>query len=128
MAALRAPPMIVPGDRGTRRQVLHRMFTDLKPRGALIALTCAFLTSCSPDYVIRGGWEEAKILSNRRPIEEVVADPATDPEVREKLLLVRDARVYAERQLGLDPGKTFTSYSRLDSDTLVLVVSAAPEL
>ena len=119
--------MIVPGDRGTRRQVLHRMFTDLKPRGALIALTCACLTSCSPDYVIRGGWEEAKILSNRRPIEEVVADPATEPEVREKLLLVRDARVYAERQLGLDPGKTFTSYSRLDSDTLVLVVSAAPE-
>ena len=36
--------------------------------------------------------------------------------------------MYAQRQLGLDPGKSFTSYARLDSDTLVLVVSAAPEL
>jgi len=85
------------------------------------------MASCSPEYVLRGGWEEAKILADRRPIEEVVSDPATSPEVREKLLLVRDARVYAQRQLGLDPGKSFTSFARLDSDTLVLVVSAAPE-
>jgi predicted aminopeptidase len=103
------------------------MFTIFKLRSALAVSTCICLASCSPEYVLRGGWEEAKILSDRRPIEEVVADPSTEPEVREKLLLVRDARVYAERQLGLDPGKSFTSYSRLDSDTLVLVVSAAPE-
>jgi predicted aminopeptidase len=104
------------------------MFTRFTPRGALTALFCACLASCSPEYVLRGGWEEAAILSDRRPIEEVVADSSTEPEVREKLLLVRDARVYAQRQLGLDPGKSFTSYARLDSDTLVLVVSAAPEL
>lgn len=85
------------------------------------------LCGCSPEYVIRGGWEQLKILSDRRPIEEVVADPDTDSEVREKLRLVRDARVFARRQLGLDPGSSFTSYATLDSDTLVLVVSAAPE-
>jgi len=90
-------------------------------------LCCTFLCGCSPDYVIRGGWEQLKILSDRRSIEEVVADPDTDPEVREKLLLVRDARVFAKRQLGLDPASSFTSYAELDSDTLVLVVSAAPE-
>jgi predicted aminopeptidase len=77
--------------------------------------------------VVRGGWEQMKILSDRRSIEEVVADPETEPEVRDKLLLVRDARVYAQRILGLDPGDSFTSYARLDSDTLVLVVSASPE-
>ncbi len=120
--------MTVPGDRVGRRQVPHRMFADHAPRSALVALSCACLASCSPEYVLRGGWEEASILSDSRPIEEVVADPSTEPEVREKLLLVRDARVYAQRQLGLDPGKSFTSYARLDSDTLVLVVSAAPEL
>ena len=120
--------MTVSGDRPGRRQVPHRMFADFAPRGALVALSCACFASCSPEYVLRGGWEEASILSDRRPIEEVVADPSTEPEVREKLLLVRDARVYAQRQLGLDPGKSFTSYARLDSDTLVLVVSAAPEL
>ena len=91
------------------------------------ALCCTLLCACSPEYVIRGGWEQMKILSDRRPIEEVVADPDTDPEVRDKLLLVRDARVFAQRRLGLDPGSSFTSYASLDSDTLVLVVSAAPE-
>jgi len=120
--------MTVHGDRPGHGQVPHRMFTRFTPRGALTALFCACLASCSPEYVLRGGWEEAAILSDRRPIEEVVADSSTEPEVREKLLLVRDARVYAQRQLGLDPGKSFTSYARLDSDTLVLVVSAAPEL
>jgi len=104
------------------------MPAEFAPRNALAVLLCAGLTGCSPEYVLRGGWEEAKILSDRRPIEDVVADSTTEPEVREKLLLVRDARVYAQRQLGLDPEKSFTSYARLDSDTLVLVVSAAPEL
>lgn len=119
--------MTVPGDRVGHRQVPQRMFSNFMPRRGLAVLACACLAGCSPEYVLRGGWEEAKILSDRRPIEEIVADSSTEPEVREKLLLVRDARVYAQRQLGLDPGKSFTSYARLDSDTLVLVVSAAPE-
>ncbi len=95
---------------------------------ALALLCCLGLSGCSPEYVLRGGWEGLKILSDRRPIEDVVADPDTDPETRQKLLLVRDARVFAQRQLGLDPGDSFTSYAELDGDTLVLVVSAAPEL
>lgn len=114
-------------DRADDRPVVHAMSANLASRGILVGLFCAWLAGCSPEYVLRGGWEEAKILSDRRPIEEVVSDPATSPEVREKLLLVQDARVYARRQLGLDPGKSFTSYARLHSDTLVLVVSAAPE-
>ena len=120
--------MTVQGDRAGHRLVLPGMFSKFIPRSGLAALACACLAGCSPEYVLRGGWEEAKILSDRRPIEEVVADPTTEPDLREKLLLVQDARVYAQRQLGLDPGKSFTSYARLDSDTLVLVVSAAPEL
>jgi predicted aminopeptidase len=83
--------------------------------------------ACSPEYVIKGGWEELKILSDMRPIEEVVADPTTDAETRQKLLLVRDARVFAERRLGLDAESSFRSFARLDSDTLVMVVSAVPE-
>ncbi|MCL7982653.1 MAG: aminopeptidase, partial [marine benthic group bacterium] len=90
-------------------------------------LLSMLVTGCSPEYVLRGGWEELKILTDMRPIEEVVADPATDEETRQKLLLVRDARVYAERRLGLDAGTSFRNFARLDGDTLVLVVSAAPE-
>ena len=46
-------------------------------------------------YIARAGWEEAQILRARRPIPELVADPATPAPVREKLRLVLDARVFA---------------------------------
>lgn len=97
-------------------------------RRIVLPVLSLLLAGCSPEYVIRAGWEEAKILSARRPIEEILADPAVDSTTRAKLSLVRDTRVYGERILGLDAGKSFTSYAEIDSDTLVLVVSAAPEL
>jgi len=79
-------------------------------------------TAC---YLSRGAWEEAKILSRRQPISEMVADPRTPKEAREKLKVVLAARQYAKDSLRLRTKDSFTTYSRLDHDTLVLVVSAA---
>lgn len=81
--------------------------------------------SCSPIYVLRAGWEEAKILSRRKPIATVLADPATADTTRRKLTLVTQARDFAERALGLAAGDSYTTYSFVDSDTLLLVLSAA---
>jgi len=76
-------------------------------------------------YIARAGWEEAKILWRRRPISEMVADSSTTPLVRQKLQIVLDARGYAADSLQLDAGESFTTFSRLERDTLVLVLSAA---
>jgi predicted aminopeptidase len=76
-------------------------------------------------YLVRAGWEEGKILWRRRPITDLAADTATPPALRAKLGVVLDARVFARDSLGLRTGKSFTTYSRLDRDTLVLLVSAA---
>jgi predicted aminopeptidase len=76
-------------------------------------------------YLARAGWEEAKILWRRRPIEEMVSDSSVAPAVRSKLALVLAARSFAAADLRLDAGESFTTYSQLDSDTLVLVLSAA---
>ena len=81
---------------------------------------------CSPGYVARAAYEEAKILKDRRPIGEVIHDTATASDVRQKLRLVRDARYFAVRDLGLDAGKSFESFATVDRDTLLMVVSAAP--
>jgi len=86
------------------------------------ALTCS---ACSGGYILRAGVEEAKILANRRPIPEVIADPATPPEAARRLRLVLAARDYAEDALALDAGDSYTTYSRIDRDTLALVMSAA---
>jgi predicted aminopeptidase len=54
-----------------------------------------------------------------------VRDPRTPKDVREKLKLVLAARQYAKDSIRLRTKDSFTTYSRLDHDTLVLLVSAA---
>jgi predicted aminopeptidase len=76
-------------------------------------------------YLARAGWEEAKILWRRRPITEIVADTTVDAVTRRKLKIVLDARAFAQDSLAFDAEESFTTFSRLDSDTLVLVLSAA---
>jgi predicted aminopeptidase len=87
----------------------------------------ASVSACSPGYVLRAGWEEAKILSARRPIHEMVHDTTTPEELRAKLRLVQHSREYARRALDLEPGDAFTSYVELERDTLVMVLNAAHE-
>lgn len=81
--------------------------------------------ACSPGYVIRAGWEEAKILRARQPIPEVVLSADTDERTRGKLLLAREAREFASTTLGLDVGDSYTTYVRLERDTLAMILSAA---
>ena len=76
-------------------------------------------------YLARAAFEEAKILARRQSIAALIAAPATDARLRAKLQIVLDARQFALDSLGLRAQKEFTSFSRLDRDTLVLVLSAA---
>lgn len=91
----------------------------------LLLLLVATATACSPTYVMRAGWEQAKIMQRREPIARIIADPETDPVTRGKLELVLAARAYAADSLGLNAGKSYTLYSTVPSDTLAMVVSAA---
>ncbi len=92
---------------------------------AVIAAVWAQGTACSPTYVLRAGWEEAKILRARQPIAEVILAPDTDERTRGKLTLAREARRFAIDSLRLDAGDSYTTYVRLERDTLALVLSAA---
>ncbi len=98
--------------------------------GALVVLL-ALVLGLTPMgcYVSRAAYEEARILSRRQPIAKLAADTsaasAAELVTRAKLALVVAARTFAVDSLGLKAGKSFTTYSRLDRDTLVLVLSAA---
>jgi len=106
------------GPRGGRR--IGRLLA-LLAGAALIA----FLLTPTGCYLSRAGWEEAKILAGRRQIVRLVEDPATDSATRSRLRLVLAARGFAADSVGLRTGESFTTYSHLDRDTLVLVVSGA---
>jgi predicted aminopeptidase len=93
---------------------------------ALVALIVAyFAISPTGRYLVRAGWAEAGILRRRRPIRAIVADPSTKPPVARRLELVLDARAFAVDSIRLTAKESFTTYSQLDRDTLVLVLSGA---
>ncbi|HUQ47975.1 MAG TPA: aminopeptidase [Gemmatimonadaceae bacterium] len=92
---------------------------------AALALIAAVALSPTACYLSRGAWEEGKILARRQPIDKLASDPRTDPVVRRKLAIVLAARQYAKDSIHLKTKESFTTYSKLDHDTLVLVLSAA---
>jgi predicted aminopeptidase len=96
-----------------------------------LALGVLFIVLLSPlltptgRYIVRAAWEEGRILARRRPIDRVMADPATRPSERAKLALVLEARRFAADSIGLRAKRSFTTFAALPHDTLVLVLSAA---
>jgi predicted aminopeptidase len=104
--------------------VRNRVLRSSRAATAVAALVLAG-AACSPVYVVKAGLAQIQILGNRRPLPEVVLDPATDPVTRGTLTLVMEARDFARDQLDLEVGGSYTSYSELPSDTLAMVLSAA---
>lgn len=82
------------------------------------------ITSCSPGYVIRGAYEQGRILIGRRDIDTVLQDPSVSAEDRAKLQLVLEAREFAST-IGLKIGGSFTSYTDIGKDTLSWIVMGA---
>jgi predicted aminopeptidase len=87
-----------------------------------LAILFLFITPIGR-YLLRAGWEEAQILRRRRPIADMVRDDSLPALTRRKLQLVLDARAFARDSLGLDAKESFTTFTQLRSDTLVLVLS-----
>lgn len=91
----------------------------------IVAGLLALLLTPTGCYLSRAAWEEGKILGGRRDITEVLRDKSVDSVTRKKLRIVADARLYAKDSLGLKVGDSYTAFSQLDRDTLLLVLSAA---
>ena len=86
----------------------------------------AYLASDDVRYLTRAGFEETRILQSRQPIDRLVRRPDIDPALRRSLGLVLQTRDYAAR-LGLEAKQTYTTYSDVGRDTLLLVLQAAPK-
>ena len=77
-----------------------------------LALTASLLGSgCSTlGYLSQQAAGQLHLLRIRRPVEEVIADPATPPALKERLELALKARQFGIDALGLRGGAEFTRY------------------
>jgi predicted aminopeptidase len=93
--------------------------------GALVALP---LYACSTvgyySHLARG---EYTMLAARRPIARVIADPATDTQLKARLQLAVQARAFASDHLSLPRNRSYTQYADLHRPYAMWNVFAAPE-
>jgi predicted aminopeptidase len=78
------------------------------------------IPGCYLGHVAAG---QARLLAARRPLDAVIADPATPAPLRERLALAPEARELA-RALGLEVGGQYTSYVAWPGDRVVTTVVA----
>jgi predicted aminopeptidase len=93
-----------------------------------VATALALLVStagCSPGYVLRAGYEEAKLLWRRQPITELLQQDTLDATTRRKFELVLRVREFAHNDLGLNVNGRYSTYATVDAAQLVHVVTAA---
>ena len=92
-------------------------------------LLLAVLSGCAgPLYYAQAVQGEIEILAKRRPIGEVLADPATPPEIKRRLELVQRLREFAGRELQLPADRSFRTYADLQRRYAVWNVFATPAL
>jgi predicted aminopeptidase len=80
------------------------------------------MPGCYLGHVAAG---QARLLHARRPIAELIADPATPADLRERLAWIHEVRAFASG-LGLEVDEQYTSYVDWPGDRVVTTVVATP--
>ncbi|WP_243041705.1 aminopeptidase [Dyella sedimenti] len=85
------------------------------------------LSGCSTvGYYAHVAHGQGELVWRRRPVDAVIADPATAPELRRRLELARQARRFAVTTLGLPDNRSYTGYVQLDRPYVAWNVFATP--
>lgn len=90
----------------------------------MMLFLCAPLAGCYYMQAASGQWE---VLRKREPIDEVINDPETPPELIARLRLIGEARDFSVEVLGLPDNQSYRTYVELERDYVVWNVFAAPE-
>lgn len=103
---------------------LDRVFSTLVPvLGAFLLSGCSSLAYYG--QLADGQWQ---LLRARQPVERVLADPATSPQLRARLQHAEQARLFASKRLGLPDNGSYRVYADLGRPYVVWNVFATPEL
>ncbi len=86
-----------------------------------LALSWAALSGC---YLLKQGAGQLDILLNSHPVDEMLADPAVAPGIKEKILLIQELREFGEREMGLRPSENYTTFYETSGRPITYIVTA----
>jgi predicted aminopeptidase len=100
----------------------------MRLRWVLAAIVLALLVGCqSLAYYTQAIGGHLRVLAKARPVEDWLADPATAPELKQRLETARRIRQFATRSLGLPENGSYLSYAELNRSYVVWNVFAVPQ-
>lgn len=106
-----------------RFRILDRHLCRLVPW-----LLCLGLSGCvNIGYYHQLAAGQLQLLRQREPIARVVSDQRRDPELRQRLAMVLQARRFASRTLQLPDNRSYLSYVELDRPYVLWNLMATPE-
>ncbi|MFC0254082.1 aminopeptidase [Massilia consociata] len=97
----------------------------------IVAAACAalMLSSCSSlSYYTQAAQGQLELLTDSRPIDAWLADPATNPKLRHRLESARQIRRFAIQELKLPDNGSYTHFTNLKRPYVLWNVVATPEL
>ncbi|MVW74220.1 aminopeptidase [Pseudomonas xionganensis] len=101
------------------------MKSSLRP---LLLLTLLSLSGCSTlDYYSHLATGQLQLLKARQPIEQLLGDPQTAPELQQRLDLALQARAFASAELGLPDNRSYRLYADIRRPFVVWNLFATEE-
>ncbi|MBK1886367.1 aminopeptidase [Marinobacter sp. DY40_1A1] len=93
-----------------------------------VLLLVTLLSGCSTiSYYTQAIHGHLALTIAGKPVDTLIASEDTPPELRDKLMLSRQALLFASDRLGLSPGDAFTNYVVLEHPWVVVNLVAVPE-
>ena len=107
---------------------LPRLLRRALVTGAAVSAV-SLLASCSTlNYYTQAAQGQLSLLSNARPIDDWLADPATTTSLRHRLESARQIRRFAVQEMGLPDNDSYKNYAALKRQYVLWNVVATPEL
>jgi predicted aminopeptidase len=101
----------------------------MKWRIALFGGLFVLVAGCTQlGYYVQAAHGQFSLLSDAKPIDAWLADPAVGDKLKIKLAKVKEIRRFAADELGLPDNGSYTSYADLKRPFVLWNVVAAPEL
>jgi len=75
-------------------------------------------------YVSRLGWHQGAITFRSIPIQEILGDEAIKPKIKEKIRLIQEVKRFGEGRLGLQGGKSYSTFFEVKGPILYVVTAS----